>query len=182
MWHGSRTQLGGRSRHMFLSRGAYSGATNNGKSRDVTPTPKRKEIRQKDAQPLRSTEKENTVSTDTRRYGDDGTMRANPPKGFSCVHRFCLLNDGTTVSCQRTRSVRILGRHKGRRCSEAESHTGLMIAPPPPRLQTGLGTSRQHVRGAQHVLRKPRCAFKWIDSRRVSSSQCPVPGTIPQSS
>lgn len=147
----------------------------NSKTRGVTPTPRRRESKETTKRtPRRSTGRktEGGLSADTPRRGNNVTMRAEPPKGFSCVHRFrkkippiTAINDGTVVvSCRRTRSVRTLdGTKEG--VAPRLSHTGLMIAPPPPRCQMieGLATethSKQHVRGAQHVLRTRRSPLR----------------------
>lgn len=82
----------------------------------------------------------------------------------------------TAVSCQRTRSVRLLGAAQRKALLRGcESHTGL-IAPPRPQLLTGIGNFRKHVRGALHVLRTRRPTMcdqvdrSWLSAVIVVSS------------
>lgn len=173
MWHGSRTLRRGRSRHMFRSRGAHNGTiitAKRGASRrrldggkvkrqqNAHRDDQRKENRRR---PLRGHSASRQQRNDAGGATKGLQLRAQIPQKIPPI---TAINDGTVDSCRRTRSVRTLGGTK-EGVAPRLSHTGLMIAPPPPRCQMieGLATethSKQHVRGAQHVLRTRRSPLR----------------------
>lgn len=144
MWHGSRTQGCGRSRHMFLSRDAHNGTiitSERGASRrrlggkEDSKNAHRHDLRK------RKTEGAHCVTAATERCGRSHQRESVACTDFVYISEEECYIQRAAVSCQRTRSVRLLGAAQRKALLRGcESHTGL-IAPPPPQLLTGIGTS-----------------------------------------